>query len=290
MLLKKIQFYLETLFYRFLDFIGWSKIFIQSISGIYGVIITLDTSKILAGSHPVEIFFHWLLFKHPLIIFFATLVILFLYAIIEKCAIGSYSKLKKELRVKEEKLEILNNYIKELFEGLLMSFANAELSFGAQGQNKERISLYLVKKDQSNNIDYLYPIARYSSNPCFRNVRRSKYSVTKGCIGEAYKNDYCYNGNITKEECTGLYLYTEEEYSAMRMKSKTIAAMAVKDKENRVIGILVAESMEEKWQMTTIKRKLEKQSKYYAEICVKLSDYIDSKVDSKENIKGEMPW
>lgn len=290
MQLTKITQWFSFIFYKFLDIIGWSKILIQGISGLYGTFSAIDLTKVLSGAHPAEIFFHWLLFSHPLRIFLVAQVILLFIAIAEKFAIGSYTKLKLEIKEKEEKLDILNNNIKELFDGLLMSFANAELEFGKQEQNQERISLYLAKRNTSNNIDYLYPIGRYSSNPHFRNVRRSRYSIDKGCIGEAYKNDYCYNGNVTEEECINLYSYSQEEYNSMRMKPKTVVAMSVKDKENKIIGVLVAESKEENWQITTIKKKLEKQVKYYAEICIKLKDYINSKVDSKSNIKGDMPW
>ncbi len=290
MRLTKITQWFSFIFYKFLDTVGWSKILIQGISGIYGTFSAIDLSRVLSGEHPAEVFFHWVLLSHPLRIFIIAQVILLFIAITEKFAIGSYTKLKLEIKEKDDKLDILNNNIKELFEGLLMSFANAELAFGRQEQNQERISLYLAKRDTDNNINYLYPIGRYSRNPNFRNVRRSRYSIDKGCIGEAYKNDYCYNGNVTEEECIELYSYSPEEYNSMRMKSKTIVAISVKDKENQIIGVLVAESKEENWQITTIKRKLEKQVKYYAEICIKLKDYINSKVDSKSNITGDMPW
>ena len=290
MRLTKITQWFSFIFYKFLDTVGWAKILIQGISGIYGTFSAIDLSRVLSGEHPAEVFFHWVLLSHPLRIFIIAQVILLFIAITEKFAIGSYTKLKLEIKEKDDKLDILNNNIKELFEGLLMSFANAELAFGTQEQNQERISLYLAKRDTDNNINYLYPIGRYSSNPNFRNVRRSRYSIDKGCIGEAYKNDYCYNGNVTEEECINLYSYSPEEYNSMRMKSKTIVAISVKDKENQIIGVLVAESKEENWQITTIKRKLEKQVKYYAEICIKRKDYINSKVDSKSNITGDMPW
>lgn len=290
MQLVRIKQWISFIFYKFLDIIGWAKIIIQGVSGLYGTLSAIDLTRILCGEHPAEIFFHWLLLSHPLKIFLFTQIILLFVAIAEKFAIGSYTKLKMELKSKEEKLDILNNNIKELFDGLLMSFANAELAFGTHEQNQERISLYLAKKDNTNQVDYLYPIGRYSSNPNFRNMRRSRYSVNKGCIGEAYKNDYCYNANITPEECLNKYSYTEEEYKAMRMKPKTIAAISIKDKSNRIVGVLVAESQEKSWLAGTIKRKLEKQANYYAEICTKLKDYIDEKVENKINKKGDMPW
>ncbi len=290
MRLEEIKHRISFIFYSFLDLIGWSKIVMQSFSGLYGTLSAIDAAKILCGEHPAEIFFHWLLFSHPLRIFLFTQVLLLFIAIAEKITIGSYTRLKRELKRKDAKLDVLYNNMKELFDGLLMSFANAELAFGTHEQNQERISLYLAKKDKNNDIDYLYPIGRYSSNPDFRSKRRSRYSINKGCIGEAYRNGYCYNGSITPEECLNKYSYSEDEYKAMRMKSKTVAAISIKDKSDRVIGVLVAESQEISWLSGTIKRKLEKQAKYYAEICMTLKDYIDDKTESKFNKKGDMPW
>ena len=288
MLLTRIKQWFSFIFYKFLDIIGWSKIVFQMLSGVYGSFSALDLTRVLVSNHPAISFLHWILCSHPLKIFLILQVILCFIAIAEKCAIGSYTKLKQELNKKEEKLEILNNNIRELFDGLLMSFANAELEFGTHEQNQERISLYFAKKYQKHNIDYLYPIGRYSSNQAFRNTRRRKYSINKGCIGKAYQNDFCYNGNVTKEECLNDYLYTEEEYNAMRMKSKTIAAISIKDESNRVIGVLVAESQEQSWLSGTIKRKLVKQVKYYAKICTTLNNYINDKVEIIK--KGDMPW
>ena len=199
-------------FFIFIDWFGWIKLVLQGFAVMYGVLCTIDVSNVLIGEHPAIIFSRWILLSHPLRIFIIIQIILLLIAIIEKATMKSYSKLIKQLADKEEKLKILNNNMKELFDGLLMSFANAELSFGRTEQNQERISLYLAKKDNNNNINYLYPFGRYSSNPNFRSTRRKKYSIHKGCIGEAYKNDYCYNRNITKAICINKYHYTNDEY------------------------------------------------------------------------------
>ena len=86
-----------------------------------------------------------------------------------------------------------------------------------------------------------------------------------------------------------LYSYSDQEYDEIRMKSKTIAAIAIKDKTNRILGVIVAESIAQNWLKDTIKDKLEKQAKYYAEIYIKFKDYIDDKVDNNMD-KGEMPW
>lgn len=288
-LLRKIKSFSYNIFYQFLDFIGWFKIILESISAIYGVIIAIDTTNLLTSKHPCAIFFHWIFLAHPTKILLVSIIIILIISIVEKLTIGSFTILKGKLQDSEKKLDIINNNIRELFEGLLMSFANAELHFGTDAQNQERISIYIAKNDEQNNSTYLFPLARYSSNPIYRNTRRKKYNINKGCIGKAYINDYEYNGYITKTVCKKLYSYSDQEYDEIRMKSKTIAAIAIKDKTNRILGVIVAESIAQNWLKDTIKDKLEKQAKYYAEIYIKFKDYIDDKVDNNMD-KGEMPW
>ena len=122
----------KQLFYKIVDFFGWIKIPITTLATIYSILVTIDTDAILCGSHPAIAFLHWSIFEHKFALLISFLCILTFIAILEKFAIGSYTKLKQELKEKEDKLEILNNYIKELFDGLLMSFANAELAFGTK--------------------------------------------------------------------------------------------------------------------------------------------------------------
>ena len=83
-------------------------------------------------------------------------------------------------------------------------------------------------------------------------------------------------------------MYSSNEYQEIRMKSKTYAACSLKDKQNKVIGILVAESLDENWQVSNIKQKLEKQAKYYSEIYITLKDYIENKVNNENG--GSIPW
>ncbi len=275
---------------KLLDSLGWIKIIFQSGATIFGMLAACDLTKFLNNSHPATIFVHWLLFSHPLRICLLLQVILLLIAILEKAQIGSYSKLRKELDNTQKKLDILNNCIKELFEGILMSFAIAELGFGNNQENGERISLYIAKQDSNSSVSYLYPIGRYSSNPIYRQIRRKKYSVHKGCIGEAYRNDYCYNGYVTETVCTNLYSYSPAEFQEMRMKSRTLAAISLTDRQNHVIGVLVAESKEQDWQKNSIKKKLEKQAQYLTDMYLTLKNYIDDKVDNTISENGGMPW
>lgn len=279
----------KNLWQGILEHLDWLKIVLSFITSIYGVScgINLNTFQF---NHPLFIFIQWILNWHALTLFIISSILLFIISIVEKIKLGSYSQIRKNLRNAECKLEILNNNIKELLEGLLMSFANSELNFSNQNGNNERISLYLLKEDSELNLQHLYPIARYASNPEFRKTRRSQYSINKGCIAKAYNEDWCYDGNVDENKCIEIYGYTTDEYNAIRMKSRTYAAITLKNIKNNVIGVLVVESIQANWMSErTLKTKLFNQAKYYAEICTILNEYIDSKV-LVNNKERNMPW
>ena len=272
-----------------LSHLDWLKIILSFISSIYGVSCSINLQNIEVV-HPFLIFLRWLLSWHSLTLFIISSSLLLIISIIEKVKLGSYAKIRSKLKDTESKLSILNNNIKELFEGLLMSFANSELNFSNQNGNNERISLYLVKKNFDNNFLHLYPIARYASNPEYRKIIRSQYSINKGCIGKAYSEDWHYDGNVDENKCIESYGYTTDEYKDIRMKSKTYASIALKDTRNNIIGILVVESIIQNWMSErTLKSKLSNQAKYYAEICITLKEYIDSKA-LINNQGRNMPW
>lgn len=272
-----------------LTYLDWLKIILSSLVSVYGVACGLSFAT-REFSHPLMIFLQWAISFHPLSIFIISSILLLIITIIEKIKLGSYAQIRKNLKDTEGKLRFLRNNIRELFEGLLMSFANNELSFDTQIGNTERISLYLVQKDENNNIQHLYPIARYASNPEYRKTRRNKYSINKGCVGKAYHEDWHYVGNMDENTAIEHYNYTTDEYNVIRMKSKTYAAISLKDNRNNIIGILVVESMQEDWMLErTLKQKLSNQSKYYSEICMTLSDYIEPSVLLNDKERN-MPW
>lgn len=272
-----------------LDYLDCIKIVLSSIAAIYGVTcgLQLNTKEF---NHPIMIFCQWLLDFHPFAIFLISSLLLLIIAIVEKFKLGSYAQIRKKLKEAECKLKYLRNNIRELFEGLLMSFANGELSFTSPNGNNERISLYIAQKDADANIKYLYPIARYASNPEYRKIRRNKYSVNKGCIGKAYHEDWHYVGNMDENISIEIYNYTTDEYNAIRMKSRTYAAITLKDNRNNVIGILVAESVKGNWMSEkSLKQKLSHQAKYYSEICMAFSEYIAPSVLLNDKERN-MPW
>ena len=89
----------KQLFYKVVDFFGWIKIPITTLATIYSILVTIDTNHILCGSHPAIAFLHWLIFEHKFALLITFLCILTFIAVLEKCAIGSYTKLKRELKV-----------------------------------------------------------------------------------------------------------------------------------------------------------------------------------------------
>lgn len=281
--------FLGNIWIGILTYLDWLKIVLSSITSVYGVACCLSFTT-REFSHPVMIFLQWVISFHPLFIFFISSILLLIISIIEKIKLGSYAQIRTKLKDTKKKLIFLRNNIRELFEGLLMSFANNELNFDSQNGNNERISLYLVQKDENNNIQHLYPIARYASNPEYRKTRRNNYSINKGCVGKAYHEDWHYIGNMDENTAIEHYNYTNDEFNAIRMQSKTYAAISLKDNRNNVIGILVVESMQKDWMLErTLKQKLSNQSKYYSEICMALCDYIEPSVLLNDKERN-MPW
>jgi len=279
---------LKNIKIQILQRLDWIKIYLTTAVTIYAVVCGLDIAN-KNFHNPLVVCIQWLLSWHPFVIFSTLSIFLLIISIMEKVKLGSYFQIKKKAEEAEQKLELLNNNIEELFNGLLMVFTNNELDFGANEQNHERISLYLAKKNQNSDIEHLYPMARYSGNPEYRKKQqRKQYPVNIGCIGEAYRNGYCYDGNVDENKSKQQYGYSDTGYNAIKMKSQTYAAIALKDVNNNVIGILVAESIDSNWQPSGLKDKLQKQAEYYAKIYTTLKDYIDSKVNTGDPQKGEI--
>ena len=229
------------------------------------------------------------LVEEHFLIFVLILIILFLFS--------EYIKIKDLIEIKRLKgdKEILKNKNKELeknFENLSMYFENLPSEFlnGVSKylklKNSDRISLYIL------NDDNFEIIGRYSENHKYNKKRRSKYPSNKGYIAKCLKNNngkpYYYVANLPKPtnkkytkkiaNDTGM---TKEEINKLSMKSRTYFTRVIKsEKINRNIGILVVESINEKFNVSEIElnRKLEELS----------IPYMINLLEISSSLKGEV--
>lgn len=265
------------------------KIVLTILASVFGVITGCDLKNNWnLQNHPFFDFVKWVLCSNPLLIFLIISVLLIVIAIIEKCKGGSYANLKKELIKNRRKLELLDDNLKEILVGQLIAFGRNELGFGNENLNKERLTLYWVDPEEKE-TKWLYQLARFSSNPIYDKSKSKRYSIEKGCIGQAYKHDWCFDSSVTDGSSKSKYNYTDEELSLINMKSHTYAACKIIDNDNNIYGVLVAEHLERNaWVEEDIKSKLQLQAMRLSKMLKILNVYIKNRY--KDNNKGGTQW
>ncbi len=201
---------------------------------------------------------------------------------------GSYAKVKQELNINRKKLELLDDNLKDILIGQLMAFGRNELKFGNENLNKERLTLYWVDPEEKE-TNWLYQLARFSSDPTYEKSKSKRYSIDKDCIGQAYKQDWRFDSNVTDGISKSKYNYSEQELSLINMKSHTYAACKIKDSENKIYGVLVAEHIDKKaWDEEIIKSKLQLQAERLSKMLKILNVYIKNRY--KDNNEGGTQW
>ena len=265
------------------------KIVLSILTSIFGVISGCNLANNWnLPAHPLFNFIKWLLCWHPLIVFIVTSLLLAFITIIEKQKGGSYANLKKELEEHRKKLELLDDNLKDILIGQLMAFGRNELNFGGENLNKERLTLYWIDPEEKE-TKWLYQLARFSSNPIYDKNKSKRYSIEKGCIGQAYKHDWCFDSSVTDGSSKSKYNYTDEELSLINMKSHTYAACKIIDNDNKIYGVLVAEHLDRNaWEEENIKSKLMLQSERLAKMLKTLNAYIKNRY--KDNNEGGTQW
>ena len=237
------------------------------------------------------------LVEEHFLIFVLILIILFLFS--EYIKIKDLINTEEEINtlkcnietLENEKLE-LEKYSEDLsmyFENLPSEFLNGVSKY-LKLKNSDRISLYIL------NDDNFEIIGRYSENHKYNKKRRSKYPSNKGYIAKCLKNNngkpYYYVANLPKptnirytkkiENDTGM---TKDEINKLSMKSRTYFTRVIKsEKINKNIGILVIESINEKFKVSEIdlNRKLEELSIPYMINLLEISSSLKGGVSNGE--------
>lgn len=110
--------------------------------------------------------------------------------------------------------------------------------------NDERINL-LMHDDQ----DQMYMIGRYSTKLAYRRKGRSHYKDDEGVVGLAWNNGNCFVDDLPEgeyeyaRECVIQFKMKREDAFNLRMKSRTIGAVTVRDIFDQQIAVIVFESM-----------------------------------------------
>uniref|UniRef100_B8HMZ2 GAF domain-containing protein n=1 Tax=Cyanothece sp. (strain PCC 7425 / ATCC 29141) TaxID=395961 RepID=B8HMZ2_CYAP4 len=154
----------------------------------------------------------------------------------------SKNGLKKELR---RTLQYIDEH-----EDVSQKIINNELHILSQIFNfgtSERISLF---KHDGN---ALVMVGRYSSNPLFNKKGKGILPVDEGVVGKAWSDGYAFVNDLPESTqandfdyikvcCLG-WKMNRDTARNLFMKSRTIAAFAIRDNRSQPIGVLVLESM-----------------------------------------------
>ena len=113
------------------------------------------------------------------------------------------------------------------------------------GEN-ERVNLLIHDGE-----DKMYLIGRYAMKTRFQKKGRSYYKDNEGVIGFAWRDGKCFVDDLPEDDfdyakrCVRAYGMVQDDAFALRMKSRTIGAFAIRDSlEQQQVAVLVFESIE----------------------------------------------
>jgi hypothetical protein len=128
-------------------------------------------------------------------------------------------------------------------DGYLQDLGRA-LQFGQQQKNTERITLYVHDGQR------FRPVGRFSFNQAHIKRGRTYYPENQGCIGEAWKHDWCFK-ILSDFEVDQAGWYKENAKLGMKktvcdklsMKSALLCACTLSNSQNpKPVAVLVVES------------------------------------------------
>jgi hypothetical protein len=180
----------------------------------------------------------------------------------------SVERLKKELQDEKEKVTIIANNIEAVVDGLLLKLSE-KLAFDNGEQS--RITIYV-----HNGRNHFVSFGRYSPNPNFRAKGRSYLPENEGCISSAWRSNWCYEGNLLQEEAKAKYNIGDESLRGRKMNSVFYAVKRINTgATNNALAVLVVESERvNRFDQEKIKKTLDDEEAYFAEIISRLKDHI----------------
>ena len=186
-------------------------------------------------------------------------------------------RLEKEVAEKQDKLDILAQNIQSLLTGTLVLLSQ-KIEF--EKGEKSRLTIYI-----HNGSNGFTCFARFSYNPEFQKKRRSTLPDNQGCISNAWRYDWCYEGNLDGSRAKKCYNISKKEYSSMRMKSVFYAVKKISTQDNKKtpLAVIVFESeTRNRLSEESIKSIMGTQEPYFADIISSLKDYIPHSSDLRK--------
>lgn len=127
------------------------------------------------------------------------------------------------------------------------------------------------------------PFGRYSLNPKYAKKGRPKYPDNQGCIAKGWENNWYFDNTFSNPDSNeNEYLYKNKTTYSMdkaivkrlKMKSTLFAVLRLDVKSNPIAVVVVESTNSNKYNENQIKKILEDQKDYLAEMISNLEAYI----------------
>tara|TARA_A100001391_G_scaffold180042_2_gene145309 strand:+ start:532 stop:1377 length:846 start_codon:yes stop_codon:yes gene_type:complete len=173
-----------------------------------------------------------------------------------------------------ERLALYESNLENLIDGYLYHFATQRLCFGSGAGNTDRISLYLHDHEQK----CFYRLGRYSANPDYRKSDKGPYETHRGCIYEAWKDDWFFDGSFPDPKRKQDYQRRQTEFSITNKMVKKFAMLprmycgcAIKSESGTEnIAVLVIEStLHDKFTEQELQDALHTDGAFHTELAVR---------------------
>lgn len=190
-------------------------------------------------------------------------------------------KLQKDLDDITGKNELIGENVKNVFDGYLFCLSK-KLGFGSQEKNCERVTIYI-----HDGTNHFIPFGRYSANPSYNGPGRTTYPDKQGCIAKGWENGWHFENNLGKggqyeKNNQKKYSIDKETLDRIKMKSELYAVQRIDGKNGRKLAVIVVESTtKNRFEKNNLKKKIEEEMEYVADLIVKLEDHIPSLGNAK---------
>lgn len=179
--------------------------------------------------------------------FIGSTIFIFGLSLVEVARKKTLFQLEREIHRLSSQNGMLNQNIRNLVEGYLYRLGEGPLNFGKETENTERITFYLFFEPKGKFV----PIGRYSKVYDFSQPGEVMYDASKGCIGQAWKNDWFFCSDFpdpveSRDEYIEKHLrfgVAKSVVKKLKMKSRLYCGCKIYCKQGREpLAVIVLES------------------------------------------------